>query len=385
MKCNICSSEETKVISISEKGVSSDSFFIDEKLLNLICKTCGNVFNSTSREKLIEFYKNSYNLKTSSFNSETKYFSQNQAFSLSDWRLNELANNFTFSKSGNILDIGCGKGNFLFQFSKKNPKWNLFGTETSKNSLKFVKEKIPQILLKEGAFEANLFDEKFDIIVSLNVLEHVDNPNSFIQNVKLILKDEGIFMFDVPNFKLNPADFYVYDHLTHFTSETLENVLKINGLKIIKKIETSENVPLLIICKKSEQKTSFVNNYNLMQKLVDAHLKFNREIFEIYKKIDTECEKFGIIGLGIMVWVGIQNGMINKNKIESFFDENEFLIGETKYGIKIQSLNEISNHSNLSLIFSLSPCYIENILTKLGDNASRCLFPKEFRYYKKFF
>jgi 2-polyprenyl-3-methyl-5-hydroxy-6-metoxy-1,4-benzoquinol methylase len=316
---------------------------------------------------------------------ESKFYSKDDGVSHSVWRLNFLSNSLSLPNTGNILDIGCGKGNFLLAFSQKFPSWSINGVEVSKNALSFAKKKLLNADLREGLFENGLFDKKFDLIVALDVFEHLEKPIDFLNIVISNLKEDGYLFLEIPNFKLNPADLFVFDHLTHFTKETMHNLLASNGMQIIATEENIDKMPLLVICKKSKNKEPIKNNYSIMKNLVQDHVKFNDLMMDTYYQTDTNNDKIGVFGLGIMIWAGIQNLKMHKEKIVSFFDENEFLIGQRKGEIEIRGLSEIRNFQDLPLVFSISPCYIENVIRKLGAFKVSCKVPDNYQYYKKYF
>lgn len=384
MNCTICNSSKTEIVDNRNNSVTSDSNLIMKPVSTCICIKCGNIFNlSGSRNTIENFYSQTYNLMGNSFDAETKIFVDAKNFSLSDWRLTHIIENLDLKDKGRILDIGCGKGNFLKSFSSKKPDWEFFGIETSKSALEFAKSNIPNATLQEGIFSKEKFKENFDFIVALNVLEHIELPYNFLLEIHEKLMDNGYACFDIPNFKLNPADLFVYDHLTHFTKETLENLLLLCGFKIIRIFEYEDKVPILVLCQKSDSKP-VKNHYDLSKKIVDNHIKFCREMLQVYEKVNNKFRQYGVIGLGIFVWAGLQEHCLDKSKISIFFDENPSLIGKHILNTKINSLNEISKHSNLPIVFSVSPCYIDNLLTKI-QNHTNLFLPKNYSYYKDFF
>lgn len=387
MKCFICSSDDVEqVFKKLTHSVTSDSEMIQKEVSNMICKNCGNIFNeSGARNNVGVFYSDSYKLMSESSESESKFYSQDMEVSHSDWRLNILFDTLKLSETGNVLDIGCGKGNFLSAFSQKFSKWSINGIEASRNALSFAKKKLLNADLREGLFRNGLFDKKFDLIVALDVFEHLEEPVEFLNTIIQNLKDDGYLFLDVPNFKINPADLFVFDHLTHFTKETLYNFLSYNYMEVVSIKENSDRMPLFMICKKSSNKKQIKNNYPMMKSLVSDHVKFNESLLNTYCKVADEYDNIGVFGLGIMIWAGIQNNIIHKEKIASFFDENEFLIGQKKSGIEIRGLADIEKYKNLSLVFSLSPCYIENVIRKINKFDIRYIAPSDYQYYKKYF
>lgn len=386
MNCTICNSQNLQLVKEYSKSITSDSKFISNNVVNMICSDCGNIFNSSgSRNDMLNFYQNLYDLHGSSFFTETQIYEKNNISSISDWHLKQLISLDILPNSGKILDIGCGKGNFLKQFHSAFSNWNLFGIESSKNSLKLAKQNLINSKFFEGFYKKNIFQTKFDLIVAFNVLEHVENPRQFLDDIFYDLDDGAIVCFNVPNFKINPADLLIYDHLSHFTIETLKNLLSLTGFESIKIIENENKVPLLLICKKISKKTIFINHFSKMKKLSFDLINYNDELFSIYKKVNQKYDEFGVIGLGPHIRFAIQNKIIDSSKIFCFYDENPTKIGTSLLNIPIKSLNSISQNSSLPLIFSLSPCYIEEVSNKIRRFNINQYIPKSYLFYKKYF
>ncbi len=102
---------------------------------------------------------------------------------------------------GNLIDIGCGSGEFLKYTKKKHPKFNLYATEHIGYAKKFI-EKI--IAKKRFFFQKNISDLKknnfFNIITLWGVLEHVRKPVAFLSYCKKMLKEKGIILILIPNY-----------------------------------------------------------------------------------------------------------------------------------------------------------------------------------------
>ena len=386
MNCPICNSSLIDILKEFPQSITSDSKMIDKSVSIVICTDCGNLFNSQgARNNISNFYQNSYDLLGSSFQAETRIFGDKKSFSISDWRLKHLQSLNILPNIGNVLDIGCGKGNFLQKFNSLFPDWNLYGIESSKSSLSIAKNNLSNSIFHERIYNKNLFDHKFDLIVALNVLEHIEEPKLFLENIFNDLTENGLVCFDIPNFKVNPIDVYVYDHLTHFTSETLVNLLQNIGFKILKLVENTNQVPILVICTKNLKKLPLKNFYNMTKRLVDDSLIYNEELFSTYNFVNKTYEQFGVVGLGIPVWKGIQNRILDSSKIFSFYDENQTIIGSKYDGILVKSLDEISHEKSLPLIYSVSPCYIDNLKQKIYSYGNKQFLPKSYSYFLKYF
>lgn len=103
-----------------------------------------------------------------------------------------------FVKSGNILDVGAGRGEFL-HYAKKTGRWQCLGTETSRYVVDFAKKEFG-IDLSLGQLEDVRYpDTYFDAVSLWHVLEHLPHPSRAIKEVSRILKPGGYLFIAVPN------------------------------------------------------------------------------------------------------------------------------------------------------------------------------------------
>ena len=93
----------------------------------------------------------------------------------------------------NFLEIGCSFGGVLRFINNKNLK-SRNAIEPNKKDYVFCSKKYKNINIINSTFEKHDFEkQKFNLIVSFEVLEHVYNLNTFINKVSSIL-DETLFM-----------------------------------------------------------------------------------------------------------------------------------------------------------------------------------------------
>lgn len=99
-----------------------------------------------------------------------------------------------------LLEVGSGAG-FLMNFLESEyPKAKLTGIEYDERLLPVIKSKVKRANIIQGnAEEFNFENETFDIVVSLQVIEHLFQPELMIQRVKKHLKSGGIFIYTTPN------------------------------------------------------------------------------------------------------------------------------------------------------------------------------------------
>lgn len=150
----------------------------------------------------------------------------------------KLIGSFNISKK-NLLDIGCGTGDFLKTAQNKN--WKVYGVEPNNQARQLAQNKIQE----SSQIVSDLNDlmnisNKFDVITLWHVLEHIPNLNSYISLVKSLLKENGVLVVAVPNFKSFDANLYkefwaAYDvprHLWHFSQKSITTIFKKYQMKV---------------------------------------------------------------------------------------------------------------------------------------------------------
>ena len=97
-------------------------------------------------------------------------------------------------KKINILDIGCGGG--LLCEPLKRLGATVTGIDASKNNIEIAKFHAKEMNLNidyiRGSPENLKLNNKFDVILNMEVVEHVSNVDLFIQNCSTLIKKDGI-------------------------------------------------------------------------------------------------------------------------------------------------------------------------------------------------
>lgn len=111
-----------------------------------------------------------------------------------------IATQYCFNKD--VLDIACGTGYGMYMISSVCN--SICGGDICKESLmfvhneyKFFKDDLRCIDLNEETI-LEVFKHKFDVVISFETIEHLNDPNFFIRNVYDALTDDGLFIFSVP-------------------------------------------------------------------------------------------------------------------------------------------------------------------------------------------
>lgn len=154
----------------------------------------------------------------------------------------DYAKNRFGGKAKICLDIGCGSGYGVRTLSLSTRY--VIGVDIWKDVVYWAKRKYDRSLKVDFvmalAYAYHLKNNSFDLITAFQLIEHIDSSYvmQFLNEVKRVLKDDGVFMLSTPNKKLrllplqkprNPDHKKEYD--TKELRELLENVF--NSVKIL--------------------------------------------------------------------------------------------------------------------------------------------------------
>ncbi len=138
----------------------------------------------------------------------------------------KLINSFQ-TQENTLLDIGCGTGDFLKQC--RNNNWNVAGVEPNANARDLANKKLQ---LSIATILEDVQQNTYDVITLWHVLEHVADLDTYISQLKKLLKPNGRLIIAVPNYQSYDAQYYkafwaAYDvprHLWHFSKKSIQNL-----------------------------------------------------------------------------------------------------------------------------------------------------------------
>ena len=104
-------------------------------------------------------------------------------------------------KAKTILDYGCGRGAHIVLWKSLFPQSELFFCDISPVALQILAKEHPEYTSNCGLIEksiAPLPDNYFDLILSIEVMKHVEDYDSYIADIHRLLKPGGIFVWTTP-------------------------------------------------------------------------------------------------------------------------------------------------------------------------------------------
>tara|TARA_B100000787_G_C16198397_1_gene302782 strand:- start:1563 stop:2813 length:1251 start_codon:yes stop_codon:yes gene_type:complete len=306
------------------------------------------------------------------------------------------------NKKIKILDIGCNDGTLLRSFPKTFIKVGIDPSQIAKKlkseNLTIINDFFPskKILLKYK-------NNKFDLITSIAMFYDIQDPTSFVNNIKNILNENGIWIFElsylVDMLKLNSYDTICHEHLEYYSITALNYLMKKTDMKIFK-IQFNEINGGSIRCyvtHSSNQNYDNKNNLNVIKKTLkkEANLKINttipykkffkriikikHELNELIRNIKKNKKIVHIYGASTKGNTIIQWQGINDKIIEFAADRNPQKWGAKTIGSNIKIISEEKSKKMSPDYYLVLPWHFKKEFLKrekfFMNNGGKMIFP----------
>lgn len=149
-----------------------------------------------------------------------------------------------------ILDIGCGEG-IVGEKIFNDFKIKTFACDKNKQATKKINKKKINLIHYNINMKKKKFKNKFDIILMLDVIEHIKNDKRFLNDSLFHLKKGGIAIINVPavNSLYSKYDKLI-GHIKRYKKQDLTQIINKNENKILKHFYWGISlIPVLIIRK----------------------------------------------------------------------------------------------------------------------------------------
>ena len=179
--------------------------------------------------------------------SDTKNLTSNHLYSYSEYQKNEkeLKKRFLrllkiirkYKKEGCVLDVGGGFGLFssILQ-SRSNYKVDLLEPI---NKPRYIQNSKINHIREYFQIYASHTKKKYDLIIMLDIIEHFNDPLKALRNARKLLKSDGIFILQTPNYQSlmqylckNWSWWMIKDHKFFFSSKSIRLMHKKIGFHI---------------------------------------------------------------------------------------------------------------------------------------------------------
>ena len=240
IKCTVCTSNAAFYRELSEVEL-------------YYCQHCSHFFTDLESIKNKEDYSPDY------FTKKHPNWFENPDLKLFDYLLRCVEK--TNKKEPSVLDAGCGNGDFLRYLKQKSKNFKLTGIDYYKNTPE------ERINFLSGDIFNTEFNEEFDVVISLAVIEHISEVRKYVERLKQLCKKDGIIIVMTPNnasllyglsriiypFGVKAPMEALYDkhHLNHFSKNSLEYLFKEHSLEVVENNITQFNFNSLSLPKSS--------------------------------------------------------------------------------------------------------------------------------------
>ena len=295
-----------------------------------------------------------------------------------------IANRFNFDESPVVIDIGSNDGTLLHAF--KRIGFNVFGIDPA--------ETVAKVAIKAGIeTHIGLFSDRSvkklpsryknaDLITAFNVFAHSDDMQGMINGVNLLLKEKGIFCFEVQYLKSildkNLLGTIFHEHMIHYSVTSAKEFLENNGLRLFDLMENNIQKGSIIFfaCKEINdipisQSVTFMLDLEKNEGYTDGFRfkKFNKFISDEKQKIirllsKYKKDKYTIAGYGAArsgPTLAIQLGL--ENIFEYLIDDHPAKVGKYSAfeGLHVKDSIELI-HSKPDIVIILAWIHAKSIV-----------------------
>ncbi|HHY00137.1 MAG TPA: methyltransferase domain-containing protein [Methanothermobacter sp.] len=206
-------------------------------------------------------------------------------------RINEMEMNNDFNKSslkridpiksllhskkslGKVLDVGCGDGTILYML-QKDFEIEPYGIDISINAANKAKERGIKTKISNLNNEIPFPEKYFNAVICADVLEHLFSPETALQEIYRVSKEDALIIFSIPNIghlknriqfllgkNITEPPFQVKSHIRFWNQKSFVKLLKENGFKMEKSTSAEGNTLLYKLWKND----ALFSNYMYIQ------------------------------------------------------------------------------------------------------------------------
>ena len=258
------------------------------------CDECGLVQLGDAPE--MDFY-DEY-LMTASHSPQMRDFQREQAYGfVSEFNL----------VGKRIIEIGCGDGNYLQYLAEAGAI--VCGIEPAQPSRQIAQARGLNVLAGYVDRRRIIPGAPYDAFVTRQVLEHVPDPNDFLQGIRQALSSTGVGLVEVPSLEkaLEDGRFYdfYHEHCSYFSVRTLRHALERNGFEVLEVSRGMNGEYLVALVRKAP-----AHDFATLQADVELVADDLRAFIDAYQLQGKRVAVWGAGGKGITVLAVAQIGRV---------------------------------------------------------------------------
>jgi SAM-dependent methyltransferase len=161
---------------------------------------------------------------------------------------------FLPAEPATILDAGCGAGDHSLYLARRFPRARVLGIDVDADRVARCTEAARRMGVTNAAFEVGDLtqlgrSEAFDLVISVDVLEHIVAQERAVRELRDGLRPGGWFFFHIPTKRLQPVPFdrqlgafhewAAHEHVAEDrTAEEFVAVVRAAGLTVVRERRT---------------------------------------------------------------------------------------------------------------------------------------------------
>jgi 2-polyprenyl-3-methyl-5-hydroxy-6-metoxy-1,4-benzoquinol methylase len=188
---------------------------------------------------------------------------------------------------GRVLDIACGVGYGTAMLGKDPSITSALGVDLDEGSIRYARDKYSSDAVTFSCANALEFHSEaaFENIVSLETIEHVDDPASLFAHLVSLLAPGGHLIASVP---ITPSVDANPHHKTDFSKKSFLRLGDVNSLRYLTSLDQIQPFKPLAMATKSEARTA-----NLRKNLLQYYFRYPKQF-------------------GLRLWSTMRDGFVNK-------------------------------------------------------------------------
>ncbi len=249
-----------------------------------VCHDCGFIFNTAYQIEYRDYspiYEDQQSF-SATFNKFAQYLAER-------W-----INKYNL-RNKHIIEIGCGKGDFLILICQLGRNQGL-GIDPAVRVDRIDSGSVENVRFLKEYYSEKHGDYKADMICCRHTLEHIDKTAEFVRNIRksIMNESETLVFFEIPETRrvLREQAFWdvYYEHCSYFTPGSLARLFRREGFEVLDLYTEYDDQYLIIECKPANGNTSkphpleedvadVLNDVDLFEKGIGEKLRFWKDFF----------------------------------------------------------------------------------------------------------
>ena len=223
LQCALCGNSFATAVSSRDRDGGA--------LRTVACADCGLVWVDPRPHDARQFYEQDYRLAyKNTFEPRPVRVLRAGRVALGRWsRINGV-----LRPGMRVLDVGSGGGEFSYLLTKLGQQ--VIGVEPNVGYAEFSRREYGLNIRRAFIGDVQLEPASRDLVTIWHVLEHTENPDAVLLQLRRVLAPGGLLVVEVPNIEAtcqSPSSTFHAAHLYHFNAATLKALARRCGLSAV--------------------------------------------------------------------------------------------------------------------------------------------------------